>query len=111
MQSVPITNKVVSLNPAHGEVYSIHYVIKFISDFRQVVGFLCVLPVSSTNKSDRHNITDILLKVALNTITLTLISFFKFYKTKINLAFIYSYVAPLSGAHVFTPVFSGVRVT
>ena len=30
MQSVPITTKVVSLNPAHGEVYSIqHYVIKF----------------------------------------------------------------------------------
>jgi len=33
MQSVPITTKVVSLNPAHGEVYSIqHYVIKFVSD-------------------------------------------------------------------------------
>jgi hypothetical protein len=25
-------------------------------------------PISSTNKSDRHDITDILLKVALNTI-------------------------------------------
>ena len=40
MQSVHITTKVVSLNPAHGEVYSIqHYVIKFISDLRQVCGF------------------------------------------------------------------------
>ena len=29
-------------------------------------------PVSSTNKTDRHAITEILLKVALNTITLTL---------------------------------------
>jgi len=29
-------------------------------------------PVSSTNKSDRHNITEILMKVTLNTITLTL---------------------------------------
>jgi len=32
------------------------------------------LPVPSTNKTDRHNITDIteiLLKVALNTLTLT----------------------------------------
>jgi hypothetical protein len=29
-------------------------------------------PVSSTNKTDRHDITDILLKVALDTITLTL---------------------------------------
>jgi len=28
-------------------------------------------PVSSTNKSDDHDITEILLKVALNTITLT----------------------------------------
>jgi len=28
-------------------------------------------PVSSTNKTDRHNITEILLKVALNTIILT----------------------------------------
>ena len=29
-------------------------------------------PVSSTNKTDRQNITKILLKVALNTMTLTL---------------------------------------
>jgi hypothetical protein len=28
--------------------------------------------VSSTNKTDRHNITEILLKVAFNTITLSL---------------------------------------
>jgi hypothetical protein len=28
-------------------------------------------PVSSTNKTDRHDITEILLKVALNTITIT----------------------------------------
>ena len=44
MQSVRITTKVVSLNPDHGEVYSIqHYVIKFVSDLRQVCGFLRVL--------------------------------------------------------------------
>ena len=42
--SYSITTKVVSLNPAHGEVYSIqHYVIKFVSDLRQVSGFLHVL--------------------------------------------------------------------
>jgi len=29
-------------------------------------------PVSSTNKTDRHDITEILLKMALNTITLAL---------------------------------------
>ena len=27
------------LNPAHGEVYSVHHVIKFVSDLRQVDGF------------------------------------------------------------------------
>ena len=33
MQSMPITTKVVSWNPAHREVYSIQqYVIKFVSD-------------------------------------------------------------------------------
>ena len=43
MQSVPITTKVVSLNPDHGEVYSIqHYVIKVVSDLRWVGGFLRV---------------------------------------------------------------------
>jgi len=61
MQSVPITTNVVSSNPAHGEVYSIQlcdkglsvtcdrsvvfsgsYVIKFVSDLRQVGGFLQV---------------------------------------------------------------------
>ena len=54
-----------------GEVFSIqHYVIKFVSDLRQVGGFFSV---SSTNKTDRHDIAEILLKVALNTITLRLI--------------------------------------
>ena len=33
-------------------------------------------PVFSTNKTDHHDITEILLKVVLNTITLTLTSFF-----------------------------------
>jgi hypothetical protein len=42
MQSVPITTKVVSLNPVHGDVYSIHYVIKFVNDLLQVSGFLRV---------------------------------------------------------------------
>jgi hypothetical protein len=41
MQSVSITTNVVSSSPAHGEVYSIeHYVIKFVTDMRQVGGFL-----------------------------------------------------------------------
>jgi hypothetical protein len=44
MKSVSITTKIVSSNPAYGEMYSIqHYVIKFISDLQQVGGFLRVL--------------------------------------------------------------------
>ena len=59
----------MSSNPALGEVYSIHhYVIKFISDLQQSVGS----SVSSTNKTDHHDTTEILLKVALNTVALTL---------------------------------------
>ena len=51
-------------------LYSIQqYVIKFVSDFRSVVSL--GTPVSS-NKTDRHDMTEILLKVALNTINLTL---------------------------------------
>jgi hypothetical protein len=45
------------------------YVIKFVSDLQQVGGFLWV-PASDTNKTDRHDINEILLKVALNTIPL-----------------------------------------
>jgi hypothetical protein len=66
VQSVPITNKVLSSNPVHGEVYLIqHYVIKFVSDRGW---FSPCTPVSSINKTDRHPITEILLKVALSTI-------------------------------------------
>jgi hypothetical protein len=56
----------------HGKVYLIqHYVIKFVSDLLQVCDFLQAL-VSSTNKTDCHNITGILLKEALSSITLSL---------------------------------------
>ena len=59
----------MSSNPVHGEVYSIqHYVIKFVSDLQQAEGFTPGTPVSSTNKTDRHDTAEILLKVALNTI-------------------------------------------
>ena len=43
MQSVSITTKVVSSYPIPGKVYLIqHYVIRFVSDLRQVDGFLWV---------------------------------------------------------------------
>jgi len=38
----------------------------------KVDGFLLVTSVSSTNKTDCHDITEILLKVALNTIKQTI---------------------------------------
>jgi len=51
VESVPITTNVVSSNTARDEVYSIqHYVIKFISDLRQVGGFLRVLQFPPTIK-------------------------------------------------------------
>jgi hypothetical protein len=62
---VPITTNVVNSNLVHREVYLMQiYVIKFVSDLRQVGGFLRM--VSSSNKTDRHDITEILLKVPLN---------------------------------------------
>ena len=62
VQSVPITTKVVISNHVHaGEKYSIQrYVIKFVNDW--------VTLVFSTNKTDHHDITEILLKVGLHTI-------------------------------------------
>jgi hypothetical protein len=46
-------------------------IVKFFSDFWQVSEFSPGTSVSSTNKTDRHDIPEILLKVVLNTIILT----------------------------------------
>ena len=43
------------------------YMIKFVSDLRQVGGFIRVLRFPPSNKTDHHDITETLLKVALNT--------------------------------------------
>jgi hypothetical protein len=48
-----------------------HYKIKFVSDLQHVGGFLWVLRFPPPIKTDRHNVTEILLKVVLNTLTLT----------------------------------------
>jgi hypothetical protein len=63
MQSVPIITKVESLNFAHGEVYSIqHYVLKFDCQWLAAGRWFSLgTSVSSTNKTDCHDITDILL--------------------------------------------------
>ena len=71
VQSVPITTNILSSNPARGKLYGIqHYVIKFVGDLRAGRSVVSPgTPVSSTNKSENHDITEILLKVTLNTIT------------------------------------------
>ena len=66
MQSVSISAKVVSSNPVHGEVYPKQHYVKKVRELLATGGWLS--PVSFTNKTDRHDITDILFKMALNTI-------------------------------------------
>ena len=62
VQSMPITTKVLSSNPVHGEVYLIqHYVMKFVGDLRQIGGFLWVLWFPPPKKNGHHKITPILL--------------------------------------------------
>ena len=53
--------------------------INFVSDLKQVGGFLRVIRFPPTNKIDCHDITEILSKVALNTIKPTNQSNFHFY--------------------------------
>ena len=59
-------------NPLMARCTRYSIVITFVSDLWQVGGFLRITPVSSINKTIRHDITDILLKVELNTLTVTL---------------------------------------
>jgi hypothetical protein len=47
-----------------------HYVIKFVNDLRRVCGFTPGTSVFSINKTDLHDIAEILLKVSLNVLTL-----------------------------------------
>ena len=62
MQSVPITTNVTSSNL----VQAIQHYVPLVAG----TWFSLCTPFSSTNKTYRHDITEILLKVALNTINL-----------------------------------------
>jgi hypothetical protein len=65
VQSVTITTKQIMwfwFRSWRGVLNTTLHVIKFVSELRQVGGFLCVF---------HHDISEISLKVALNTITLT----------------------------------------
>jgi hypothetical protein len=65
-----------------------HYVIKFVSDLRQVGGFLRVLrfPLDTNigNKTDRHDITEILLNVALSSIPSSFSTYTRFVFSSIS---------------------------
>lgn len=70
--SVPIITNVQSYNPTHGEVSSMqHYTIQCVIDLMQAggvfVGRWCFFSLSTTIKSDHHDIAELLLKVALST--------------------------------------------
>jgi hypothetical protein len=69
MESVPITNNVVSSNPARRGVLDATLCDKIWHCLVAGWWFSSDTPVSSTNKTDRHDKTEVLLKVALNTIT------------------------------------------
>ena len=67
---VPIITNIVGSNPAQVRCTAITLCAKVCQWLATGQWFSPDTPVSSTNKTDGHNITEILLKVALNTITL-----------------------------------------
>jgi hypothetical protein len=70
---VPITTKVVSLDPVHWRgVLDITLCDKVCQRLSTGQWFSLGTPVSSVNKTDNHDITKILLRVTLNTINLNL---------------------------------------
>jgi hypothetical protein len=64
MQSVSITTNGVSPNSDHDKVYFIWYVCQWLAAGQW---FSLGTTVSDINKTDHHDIAEILLKVALNT--------------------------------------------
>ena len=60
IQSLPITTKVVNSNPVHGDITTI-----CDKACQWLVTGRWFSPVSSTNKTDRHDIAEILLQVEL----------------------------------------------
>jgi hypothetical protein len=79
----------------YNTVYSIqHYVIKFASDLRQGWWFSPGTPVSSTNKTDCHDIAEILLNVTLNTTTLTHYNTYqRVHSRYVNSRFVFIYIS------------------
>jgi len=70
VQSIPIITFVVSSNPIQAKITRYNIIWQSLS---VICDRSVVFTGYSTNKTDRHDITEILLKVALNTITIILI--------------------------------------
>ena len=80
------------------------YVINFVGDLRQVGSFLRV-SVFFTNKTDYHDITDILMKVALNTIKQTSILREIVIQPEFNyITTMRSIVKPALSDHLYQPI-------
>ena len=61
--------KIMFPSPSSWRVYSIQHYVIVCQSFDAGLQFSPCTPISSTNKTDRHYITEILLKVAMNIIT------------------------------------------
>ena len=72
MQSVPIITIAMSLNPALGRCTHTTLFDKVCQWLARVRWFSSDTPVTATNKTYLHDITEIMLKVVFNTITLPL---------------------------------------
>ena len=68
MLTVLITTNVIAFESHSGEVYSINIICQWLATGWW---FSSGTLVSSTNKTDHHDVVEILLKVALNTISQT----------------------------------------
>ena len=102
MQSVPITTKVVSSNPVHFEVYSIQHVITFC---QWLVTGRWISPGTLVSSTNKYDITEILLKVALNTITITPQCFLTWYYACFTGIFDVRYQCEFHALHSTWPFF------
>ena len=63
-------------NPAMSRFTRYNIMIQFVSNLPEVGGFLQVIPIFTINKTDHHDIAEVLLKVEWNTITLPSLSLY-----------------------------------